>query len=276
MSSPIYQNSPFSSSSTPTQYTDAIQKAEYYKQASQAPSSWHTLLGPRVAQSFVLTIPYGEYHYSLNSDGTCCRFVLINDGDGTFSNAFFNQAILPAVVDGNIAPQDMASFLFPNTLLYFGSLNNCCELGYHTYVYEPASPATGNVEIRWVLNYSSWLSPGLFTVAHSPAQDVTALSHELAESFNDPFLHSDGVHNFVPWWRSGSVCKPDLEVGDVVESLPNQVYPITMNGMTYHPQTVALLQWFEGTKSDAIGGAFSYPDTTVLTSPMVPQKPFCQ
>jgi hypothetical protein len=39
----------------------------------------------------------------------------------------------------------------------------------------------------------------------------------------------------------------------------------------YHPQTEALLQWFEmGKTSDAIGGAFSYPDTTALTQSAVP------
>jgi len=36
---------------------------------------------------------------------------------------------------------------------------------------------------------------------------------------------------------------------------------------TYHPQIIPLLQWFEmGTTSDAIAGAFSYPDTTTLSS----------
>jgi hypothetical protein len=39
----------------------------------------------------------------------------------------------------------------------------------------------------------------------------------------------------------------------------------------YHPQTEALLQWFEmGTTSDAIAGAFSYPDTSALTQSAVP------
>ena len=34
----------------------------------------------------------------------------------------------------------------------------------------------------------------------------------------------------------------------------------------YHPQTEALLQWFEiGNPSNAIGGAYSYPDTAALT-----------
>jgi hypothetical protein len=51
--------------------------------------------------------------------------------------------------------------------------------------------------------------------------------------------------------------------------------PITLKErnevFVYHPQTEALLQWFEvGATSDAIGGAFSYPDTTALTHSAVP------
>jgi hypothetical protein len=51
--------------------------------------------------------------------------------------------------------------------------------------------------------------------------------------------------------------------------------PILVKGkgevFQYHPQTEALLQWFEiGNPSDAIGGAFSYPDTTALTQTATP------
>ena len=31
-------------------------------------------------------------------------------------------------------------------------------------------------------------------------QNVTAMSHETAESYNDPFVASDGAHNITPWW----------------------------------------------------------------------------
>jgi len=75
---------------------------------------------------------------------------------------------------------------------------------------------------------------------------------------------------------TGSICQNNLEVGDVIEFLPNQIFPITLNGMTYHNQTEALVQWFKGvTPSDAIDGAFSYPDTTVLTKPLVSLKANC-
>jgi hypothetical protein len=49
-----------------------------------------------------------------------------------------------------------------------------------------------------------------------------------------------------------------------------------MNGFTYHPQNEALLQWFEfKSPSDALGGAYSYPNTAQLTQLSPPQKPFC-
>jgi hypothetical protein len=63
-------------------------------------------------------------------------------------------------------------------------------------------------------------------------------------------------------------------VGDIIENLPNPSQPITLHGFTYHPQTLALLQWFEGkTPSDAINGDYSFPDATALTSPFMACPP---
>ncbi len=60
-----------------------------------------------------------------------------------------------------------------------------------------------------------------------------------------------------------------------MEVLPNATVGIFLKDKNqtflYHPQTEALLQWFEmGKTSDAIAGAFSYPDTTALTQSAVP------
>jgi hypothetical protein len=50
-----------------------------------------------------------------------------------------------------------------------------------------------------------------------------------------------------------------------------------MHGFTYHPQNEALLPWFEFQQpSTAIDGAYSYPDTTVLSGPPAPQNFRCQ
>jgi hypothetical protein len=281
LNSPVFQNSAYSSSGTPTQITDAIQRAEYH---GHAKADWHTLLAPSVKTPRVMQVIRGNYRFALNPDGTCCRFVEID------VNAFEN-ALFPATASdtttpvgaaenaGDVTTKDISTFLFPNTFLYFGDPNACCVIGFHTYDFEPGTPQNGNVEKRYVLNYSSWISPGIFGGGF---QDVTAHSHEIAETFNDPFVASDSVHNITPWWLApNGNCQNDLETGDVIEGLPNAVYPVTLpNGgspYTYHPQNEALLQWFQfQSPSDAINGAYSYPDTTVLTAPSTPQNVNCQ
>lgn len=149
-----------------------------------------------------------------------------------------------------------------------------CVLGFHSYDFEPGDPSNGNKEKRYVVNYSAWISPGLFGSAFV---DVTALAHEVAETFNDPFVASDGKHNVTPWWLSpNGNCQDDLEVGDVIEGLPHATYPIKMNGMTYHPQNEALLPWFEfQSPSTAIDGAYSYPDEGTLPALSPIELPGC-
>src|SRR5439155_1588453 len=107
----------------------------------------------------------------------------------------------------------------------FSCLSKCrvhqqrCVLGFHTYDFEPGDASNGFRERRYVLNYSSWISPGLFGPGF---EDITALSHEVTESLNDPFVGSDGVHGITPWWLSqNGNCQNDLEVGDVIEGLPD-------------------------------------------------------
>ena len=104
------------------------------------------------------------------------------------------------------------------------------------------------------------------------------LTHEVAEIFNDPFIGFDGIHNITPFWQNpAGQCQDILEVGDVIEDLPNPTYPVTIGGFTYHPQNESLLPWFEFQKnSSAIDHAYSYPDETVLTSLSTPQPLNCQ
>jgi hypothetical protein len=274
--SPVFQNSTYSSSSVPTQFTDAVQRAEFFNDAKD---DWHTLLAPSVKTTRVMKLIRGTYAFALNADGTCCRYVLVDAN--TFVNALFpttaddtTTPVGAAENAGEVTTKDMSTFLFPNTYLYIGSTSNCCILGFHTYDFEPGDDSNGNVEKRYVLNYSSWISPGLFGSAFT---DVTAHSHEIAETYNDPFVGSDGIHNITPWWLApNGQCQNDLETGDVIEGLPNATFPIILNGFTYHPQNEALLQWFEfQSPSTAIGGAYSYPNTSVLTQPSAIQRAGC-
>jgi hypothetical protein len=268
LNSPVFQRADYSSSEVPTQFSDAVQRAEFNNVMR---FDWHTLLKPALKPARTLSIPRGAYYFALNSDGSCCAFVLA-DID-VFSNRLFpataNDTSAPigaAENAGDITTRSVATFLFPNTFLYLNrNPNHCCVLGFHTYDFEPGDSSNGFREKRYVLNYSSWITPGLF---NSGFGDVTALSHELTETLNDPFVGSDGIHNITPWWLSqNGNCQNDLEVGDVIEGLPESTVPIKTGGRTYHPQNEALLQWFEfQTPSTALGGAYSYPNQSVLTS----------
>jgi hypothetical protein len=276
LNSPVFQNATWSSSSVPTQITDAVQRAEFF---TSAKDNWHTLLAPSVKTGRTMVLNQGTYFFALNADGSCCLFVLIDEG--TFINALF-----PATSDdtttpvgaaenaGDITTQDVSTFLFPNAYLFEGSPSNCCVLGFHTYDFEPGDDSNGNVEKRYVLDYASWITAGLFGGGFA---DVTALSHEIAELYNDPFVVSDGVHDATPWWLApNGLCQNNLETGDVIEGLPDGVFPIAMNGFTYHPQNEALLPWFEfESPSSAIDGAYSYPNEQTLTSLSAPQNPGC-
>jgi hypothetical protein len=280
LGSPVFSNFTYSSGADPTQFSDAIQRAQYFNAMKP---DWHTLLNAQPAEALTLhirqstTCPAGphfagcNYVFSLNGDGTCCRSILVNDNppDFVFETGLAN-VVITDIVNSVITTQDISTFLYPNTYVFFGDTTQCCVLGFHTYFFEPDS----DPEKRWVLNYSSWISPNLF---RGGFQDVTALSHEIAETYNDPFVVSDGVHDLTPWWLApNGNCQDTLETGDVIEGLSNAVLPINLNGFKYHPQNEALLQWFEfKTPSDALAGAYSYPDTTVLTHVSSQQKALC-
>ncbi len=275
LNSPVFSNALYTSGDSPTQISDAIQRAQFFNHPMRP--DYHTLLQPQTAAPLTMHIRQTatcnpgsstgcNYYFALNGDGTCCRFILVE------INPFFNGFAAAVVTDingGVITTKDISTFLFPNTYLYFGNRFSCCVLGFHTYFYQPGS----DPEKRWVLNYSSWISPGLF----GAFQDVTALSHEIAETYNDPFVVSDGVHNLTPWWLApNGNCQNTLETGDVIEGLPNATFPLTLNGFTYHPQNEALIQWFAfESPSSALGGAYSYPNTSVLTQLSAPQKAGC-
>lgn len=186
-------------------------------------------------------------------------------------NRFFNQQIFNLIVNeinaNNYSTGAINIALFPNTYLFSlsrsGGIGSCCVLGFHTYLFD----SSVTPQPRWLFAYASWISPGLF---RGGFQDVTAVSHEISESFNDPFLD-----NIVPTWQfpgEPGACQGNLETGDPVEVLANGTVEVPIKNLAttfvYHPQTEALLQWFEGNAtSDALGGAFSYPDTTALTAP---------
>lgn len=262
------------------QLNDQIMRAEFANLLQgEAGEGWHTILLPKLRTARTIKVPF------LTAGGTPAWFAFVNAAgqpvlvaidDVTFENLLFpatfpfdsSTPVGAAELAGDITTHDMSTFLFNNTVLFSGgNIKNCCIIGFHTYDSEPGTPRNGNLPRRYVLNYSSWLSPGLFLFGF---EDMTPWSHEMAETFNDPF-----GNNLTPWWLSvdpftgGGNCQNDLEVGDVVEVLDslNPVSTIPGNGLTYHPQNVALFPWFAfESPSPANLASYSFPDETTLTS----------
>jgi hypothetical protein len=268
------------------QFTDAIQRAEFFNSMA---SNWHTVLQPSVVNRVNIAVPRfvnvqlspghviqaRSYFIGTAADGKTFVLMLNLVFDFFFGNEVNNEINL-----GNFTTNALNMTLFPNTYLFALNANKpdtpgtCCVLGFHTFFFDPsASPAT-----RWVTQYASWISPGIFGGGF---EDVTGLSHETSEAFNDPFLD-----NPTPSWQfpgvsapalsaQARVCQNNLETADPVEVLPTATVPITLqeNGQpfTYHPQTNALFEWFEmGPSSNAIDGAFSFPDETALAQSAIP------
>ncbi|HEX9162653.1 MAG TPA: hypothetical protein VF980_13185, partial [Thermoanaerobaculia bacterium] len=161
LNSPVFANANWETGSAPTQITDAMQRAEFFKSAKP---DWHTLLSPVVKTARTMTLIRGTYAFALNADGSCCRFVLVDAN--TFVNKLFpptfpvdNSTVIGAAeLAGDMTTKDITTLLFPNTFLFVGNTSNCCILGFHSYDFEPGVPENGNRERRYVMNYSSWIS----------------------------------------------------------------------------------------------------------------------
>jgi hypothetical protein len=209
-----------------------------------------------------IVLPVQAYRVGTAPDGN--HFVLLLD---LLFNALFSNQVINDINAGNFTTDAISHTLLPNTFLF--SINNqgqqsaCCVLGFHTFFFDPGAVP----QPRWVTEFASWISPGLFGAGF---QDVTAMSHEIAEIFGNPF-----VSNATASWQfpgvpaNAKVCQANLEEGDPIEVLPVATVPIILRErkevFTYHPQIIPLLQWFEmGAKSNAIDGAFSFPDETTL------------
>jgi hypothetical protein len=271
LQSPMFE--PFQYFTGYTQFNDAMMRSQFWDRISHYGDhhdGYHVLLNPRVKSVRHMRIPLGFWHAAVNPDGSPA-FALV-DIDA-FANSLFpatspvddSTPIGAAELAGDMTTRDLTTLLFNNVYLYFGTTSDCCVLGFHSYDYEPGDVHNGNRERRYVMNYSSWISPNLFSGGF---EDITAWSHEVAETFNDPF-----VDNATPWWLAEvyqgagfGLCQNNLESGDVVEVLDsNAVFPLQLHGRTYHPSNEALFSWFAfQSPSVAKNHAYSFPDETAV------------
>lgn len=278
LQSPVFEKALFGTGRS--QFPDAIQRAEFFNTMK---SNWHTELSPTIVNSITITVPrfvnvrlpngnivqVQNYFFGTAPNGD--PFIELLD---LFFDSVYTNSVINDIIAGNNTTDALNMEFYPNTFLFSidqnGQFANCCVLGFHTFFLDSSAVP----QPRWITLFASWLSPGLF---NGGFQDITPLSHEVSEAYNDPFTDTA-----VPVWQFPGVpandsvdCQGNLETGDPLEVLSDATFPVPLghgkNIVTYHPQTEALLQWFsQGPASNAIDGAWSYPNENALTRSALP------
>lgn len=261
--SPLFETAEYATGTT--QFVDAQMRAEFWPQVNGADRNFHVLLArPQVLPGVTMEVPPGSAAVYQLQDGSYFAEIDIN---------FLLSQLYTLFQTEGLSVNSIPIFLTRNAV--FGDFVNqapvdCCIGGLHT-AFE-TNQAANRVWVQTAV-FATALDPdvadGIFQDPAAMA-DVNALSHELGETLNDPFGNNVTPEYQVPGQDPG-VCSDTLEVGDVIEGLPPDYTEVSLHGFTYHPQTLGLLQWFEGMQpSNAIDGAYSFPDTTKLTGPLSP------
>jgi hypothetical protein len=244
--SPLFKNAPFISGTT--QYGDAIQRAEFWKSVSTKSPNYHVLVGsPTIAKTVTLSIP--------SADGTTVVDPSSGKTIGLVNINWFDPQLQTKLTSLSFTPNMLPIYLSHNVYLTQGAptLSNCCIGGYHNAVRDSA----GLQSYIWSTESDSGVQGGF-------GEDISALSHEMLEWFNDPF-----TNNTVPNWISPIApqygCNNLLEVGD---PLVGVVFTVT-GFSSYHLQDIAFYNWFaRQSPSTAINGLYTYRGTFKSLSQM--------
>ena len=131
LKSPNFQDAFYSSSPWPTQYADAVQRAEFYQTLDDGP--WHTMLTPTVVNRVNITVPFyvnvqlsngniiqaRTYFTGTAADGN--TFVLMLN---LLFNFFFDNEVVNEINLGNFKNTAMNMVATPNTFLFSLNVNN--------------------------------------------------------------------------------------------------------------------------------------------------------
>jgi hypothetical protein len=259
--SPIFLSADYMAGSVDlgsTQYGDALQRAEFWNLPGFSPN-YHVLLGtPSIAATVTVTVPAGKGNaYALSNGGF----------EGVLDTTYFSQ-VLAGLLSSYSANQ-LPIFLTDNVFLGTnGIIQNCCIIGFHASQGPPAATAK-----TWI--YAAYTEPGTF--GGDAILDVQALSHEVAEWLNDPFVgrFTFGFLNIIPpavLPGQGGSCIVNFETGDPLEAPPITFAKVT-NATVYHLQDEVVLPWYlHTTPSFSVNGWYTFQNLSA-TIPLVINSP---
>jgi hypothetical protein len=230
------------------QYIDFFRNADLFKPIAANNPGYHVKLKlTHIITNIVFDMSTG----TLSSQPCGNRLEVSLD---SVKNLIINHLFPNQLTPMGIGPNTFVVIMFYDTVM-LDSSGNCCIGGFHNFF----------------LNPDFGLLPQTYAVANfdvngSPTKkDIAALSHEIGEWLNDPY-----IDNGTPTWGhigQQSGCQSNLEVGD---PLSGHRISVTMpNGVTYHPQELAFTSWFYR-RSPSLGVAGLYSSNGTFTTYSAP------
>ena len=240
LQSPLFQDANYGEGGR--QFVEEIRRMEFWAYAGpgRINPGYSVRLSPSSQLSVRITLPAGYE----TRPARCGR-------QGAIDFASWNEAvrqILPQMSRFGVGPKTFPIFLFLNVILDLG--DDGFAAGYHSWI------NSGGVQTFGVAMYDT-------TQNIATSKDVSVLSHEIAEWYDDPL-----VNNATPsWGHVGQVdgCQANLEVADPFTGSP--LFEIEMpNGFTYHTQETAFFSWFYN-QAPSLGINGSYSSGGTFTKP---------
>ena len=307
LNSPVFQNNTYPSDlgGDTGQLGDTYMRAQFNKIGS----NYHvTLSNDKVFPTQTLNVPSAKgiaYQRPVGAWRAANGYGTTDTITGVADANWFSTQLQSLLGSLQISATTVPIFLTDNVLLYQGQNNyaNCCILGYHGAgmpIGHGAGSANGKgKQPVQTFIYAAWTTPGTYSgflqdytnpvppnpprTAPSPTRglaDIHALSHEVSEFLDDPY-----VNNAVQPWQTPTApqygCTGVLEVGDPVVGL---WYGLDGNNVgaedgynyygQYHPEDEVFAQWFgRGGVEPVLGPSwdgrltFMGPRTTGLGDP---------
>ena len=253
------------------QLQDATMRSQFNQTGS---SAYHLILNPVVHDPVTLTVPRPAG-------------VLLQSGRGVIFGDVSVQwwATQLQKLNGSLQyvdPTHLVLYLTHDVLLFSGTNPlNCCIIGFHGAALVPGNDigsvhGQGNQPVQ-TYAWASYVSAGIYARPNGGVywalQDIHAVSHEIAEWADDPF-----INNTVQPWLTPTApqygCTGWLETGDPVVAIgfamgtntfaqgPNPNGTQSADGY-YHPEDEAFLPWFLRSSPNTISEPTQSPSANI-------------
>lgn len=251
------------------QLQDATMRAQFNQTGS---SGYHVILNPHVLPAIAIDVPSSKGTVFQNVRGVIWASVDIVWWAAKIQhlNAGADPTHLPVWLTN-----DIYLHIGPNPL-------NCCVIGFHG-ASEVVGHGAGNTHGNGnqpvqTYAWASYVSPGRYARPDGGTdwalQDIHALSHEIAEWADDPF-----INNFVEPWLTPTApqygCTRLLETGDPVVAIGfamgtnTYLQGLNPDGATqsadgyYHPEDEVFLPWFMRTAPNSVSEPTQSPSPNI-------------